>query len=82
MHETTTVGEMKRLSGSGTEDAIKVDAPGMEIARQYKYGFNILLGFRPEDSLIRPAAVEQMCIAWLALAPRASRWLSPSQLCF
>ena len=74
MHETTTVAEMKRLSGSTIEEAIKVDAPRMEIGTQYTYGFNILLGFRPEDSLIRPAAVEQMCITWLTLAPLASRW--------
>lgn len=42
MHETTTVAEMKRLSSSRTEEAIKVDAPEMEIGTQYKYAFNIL----------------------------------------
>ena len=60
MHETTTVAEMKRLYGSGIEEAIKVDAPGMEIGTQHKYGLNILLDFRTDDSLIRPEAVEQM----------------------
>jgi hypothetical protein len=60
MHETTTVAEMKRLYGRGIEEAIKVDAPGMEIGTQHKYGLNILLDFRTEDSLIRPEAVEQM----------------------
>jgi hypothetical protein len=51
MHETTTVAEIKRLSGSRIEEAIKADAPGMEIGTQYKYGFNILLRFRPKIRL-------------------------------
>src|SRR5690349_19544428 len=43
MHEITTVAEMKRLYGSRIDEAISVDAPGMEIGTQHKYGFNILI---------------------------------------
>jgi hypothetical protein len=60
MHETTTVAEMRRLYGSRIDEALKVDAPGMEIGTQHKYGVNILLDFSPEESLMRPEALEQM----------------------
>lgn len=60
MHETTTVAEMKRLFGGRIEEALKVDAPGMEIGTQHKYGVNILLDSGPEESLMRPEAIEQM----------------------
>ncbi|HEY7391702.1 MAG TPA: hypothetical protein VH640_24515 [Bryobacteraceae bacterium] len=60
MHETTTVEEMKRLYGKRIDEALKVDAPGMEIGTQHRYGINILLDFAPEEALLRPAAVEQM----------------------
>jgi hypothetical protein len=60
MHEVTTVGEMRRLYGSRIDEALKVDAPGMEIGTQHRYAFNILLDFQPEDAMMRPAAVEQM----------------------
>ncbi len=60
MHETTSAAEMKRLYGSIIDDAIKLDVPGMEIGTQHKYAFNILLDFKPEESLMRPEAVEQM----------------------
>ena len=60
MHETTTVAEMRRLYGSRIDEALKVDAPGMEIGTQHKYAINILLDFMPEESLMRPEAVDQM----------------------
>jgi hypothetical protein len=60
MHEVTTVAEMKRLFGSRIEEALKVDAPGMEIGTQHRYSGNILLDVKPEDSPMRPEAVEQM----------------------
>jgi hypothetical protein len=60
MHEITTAAEMKRLYGSFIEEAIKVDAPGMEIGTQHKYGFNILLDFQPESTIMRPEAAERM----------------------
>jgi len=60
MHETTTVAEMRRLYGSVIDEAIKVDVPGMEIGTQHKYSRNILLDFKPEDSPLRPEALERM----------------------
>ena len=61
MHEVTTVAEMKRLYGRRIDEAIKVDAPGMEIGTQHRYSNDILLDFRPEEeSLLRPEAVAQM----------------------
>ena len=60
MHETTTVAEMKRLYGRPIEEALKVDAPGMEIGTQYKYFLNIFLDLGPAESFMRPEAVEQM----------------------
>jgi hypothetical protein len=60
MHETTTVAEMRRLYGSVIDDAIRVDAPGMEIGTQHKYSRNILLDFKPDESLLRPEALVRM----------------------
>ena len=60
MHETTTVAEMRRLYGSVIDEAIKVDVPGMEIGTQHKYSRNILLDFKPEESPLRPEALERM----------------------
>jgi hypothetical protein len=60
MHETTTAAEMRRLYGSVIDEAIKVDAPGMEIGTQHKYSRNILLDFKPEESPVRPETLEQM----------------------
>jgi hypothetical protein len=60
MHETTSVAEMRRLYGSRIEEALKVDAPGMEIGTQHKYSVNILLDFLPEQSLMRPEALDQL----------------------
>jgi hypothetical protein len=60
MHETTTAAEMRRLYGSSIDEAIKLDAPGMEIGTQHKYFRNILLDFKPEESPVRPEALERM----------------------
>jgi hypothetical protein len=60
MHETTTVAEMRRLYGNAIDEAIKVDAPGMEIGTQHKYSRNILLDFKPEDAPVRPETLERM----------------------
>jgi len=51
---------MKRIFGSRFEETVKVDVPGMELGTQHKYAFNILLDFKPENSPMRPAAVELM----------------------
>src|SRR5215831_19003605 len=56
MHEVTSVDEMRRLFGSMVEEAIKVDVPGMEIGTQHKYGFNLLVDFKPQESPMRPEA--------------------------
>lgn len=60
MHEATTAAEMRRLFGSVIDDAISVDAPGMEIGTQHKYSVNILLDYQPEAAMLRPEAVERM----------------------
>jgi hypothetical protein len=60
MHEPTTVAEVRRLVGSSRiDEALKVDAPGMEIGTQHRYLYNILMDY-PDPSLLRPEAVEQM----------------------
>jgi len=46
---------MKRLYG---EKADVVNVPGMELDTISKYAINILVDFKPEESPIRPAAVE------------------------
>src|SRR5580704_19730935 len=60
MHETTTAAEMRRLYGSVIDEAIKVDAPGMEIGTQHRYSRNILLDFKPEEAPVRPETLERM----------------------
>jgi hypothetical protein len=60
MHETTTAAEMRRLYGSVIDEAIKVDAPGMEVGTQHRYSRNILLDFKPEETPARPETLEQM----------------------
>ena len=60
MHEMTTVAEVKRLFGNFLDDEIKVSVPGMEIGTQHKYGFNILIDFKPGESPLRPAAASLM----------------------
>jgi hypothetical protein len=58
MHELTSVDEMKRLFGPMIDEAIRVDVPGMEIGTQHKYGFDILVDFKPENSPMRPETAE------------------------
>jgi hypothetical protein len=71
MHELTSVAEMRRLYGATIEEAIKVDVPGMEIGTQHKYGLNVLLDFKPEDSPIRAEATEAMRRRQAAALPGA-----------
>src|SRR5215470_8567065 len=57
LHELTSVDEFRRLFGGPRVDELRrVDAPGMEIGTQHKYGINILLDFKPEESPMRPDA--------------------------
>ena len=58
MHEITTVEEVKRIFGHRFDEAIQVNALGMEIGTQHKYEFDILLDFKPEESPMRPEAAE------------------------
>ena len=58
MHEVTSVAEFKRLFGAGIDEAIKVDVPGMEVGTQHKYGLDILVDFKPEESPMRPDTAE------------------------
>jgi hypothetical protein len=58
MHETTTVAEVRRLFGNHFESEISLAPPGMEIGTQHKYAFDILLDYKPEEAMLRPAAVE------------------------
>jgi hypothetical protein len=60
MHEITTVEEIKRLFGNRFDDEIELAPPGMEIGTQHKYGFNILLDFKPGESPMKPEAGEVM----------------------
>jgi hypothetical protein len=60
MHEITTAAEMKRIYGAIIDAAIAVDVPGMEIGTQHKYGINILVDFKPEESPLRPEAAEEL----------------------
>jgi hypothetical protein len=60
MHEITTVAEVRRLFGNRFEDAIKVNAIQMEIGTQHKYNFDILLDYKPEESILRPEASKLM----------------------
>jgi hypothetical protein len=54
MHELTPVAEVRRLFGRRIDDDIKVGAPGMEIGTQHKYGLNILVDIKSDESPMRP----------------------------
>jgi hypothetical protein len=60
LHEVTSADELKRLFGKVIEDAIRVEVPGMEIGTQHKYGLNLLLDYKPENAMLRPAAAPLM----------------------
>jgi hypothetical protein len=76
MHEITTVAEVKRLFGTAFDEAIKVDVPGMEIGTQHKYAFDILLDYKPEESMLRPEALEI-----LRQHRRAAAFEDPASVC-
>lgn len=60
MHEYTTLDEMRRIYGSHRiDEAIKTDAPGMELATQHKYAFNIFTDL-DEDEFVRPETAQWM----------------------
>lgn len=53
--QPTPLAESKRIFGDSVD---KLNVPGMEADTISKYGVNILLDFKPEDSPMKPAAVE------------------------
>jgi hypothetical protein len=73
MHEITSVAEVKRLFGSSFDAEIDLAPPGMEIGTQHKYGFNILLDFKPGESPMRPETAE--------ILGRRAFSRSPTNLC-
>src|ERR1700693_4349986 len=52
MHEITTVAEVRRLFGNRFEDAIKVNSLAMEIGPPHEHNFDILLDYKPEQSML------------------------------
>jgi hypothetical protein len=60
MHELTSPEEMRRLYGAVIDAAISVQVPGMEIGTQHKYARNLLLDFKPEESIVRIEASKIM----------------------
>jgi hypothetical protein len=60
MHEISSVAEMRRLYGPVIDEEVRVQVPGMEIGTQHKYFKNILLDFKPQESPLRPEAMEAM----------------------
>jgi hypothetical protein len=56
MHEHTSLAEMKRLFGGQADVEDKVGVPGMEADSVSKYAIDILLDFKPEEAMMRPAA--------------------------
>src|SRR5258708_4655966 len=55
--EPTSLAEWKRLLGPGLEEAEKTSVPGMTLDTVSKYGFNILVDFKPAESPMRPEAL-------------------------
>jgi hypothetical protein len=53
--QPTSLAEMKRLYGANVDN---VNVPGMETDTISKYGINILIDYKPEDSPMLPAAAE------------------------
>ncbi|MGA2878515.1 MAG: hypothetical protein ABSG13_06160 [Bryobacteraceae bacterium] len=57
--QTLSIAEMRRLFGSGLVDgALTLSVPGMELDTISKYAVNILVDFKPEETLMRPEAAE------------------------
>src|SRR5713226_8830374 len=53
--QPTPLAEMKRLFGARAD---ATDVPGMELDTVSKYAVNILLDFKPDESPMRPEALE------------------------
>jgi hypothetical protein len=55
-HELTPVAEFKRIFGATYEAESAAALIGMELEAVHKYGYNVLLDFKPGDSPLRPEA--------------------------
>ena len=60
LHEHTSLEEQRRLFGAVTDLRDKVNVPGMEADSVHRYAFNILLDYKPSESMLRPEATEAM----------------------
>jgi len=56
MHERTAIAEFKRIFGSAYEAESEAALIGMELEAVHKYGYNVLLDFKPGESPLRPEA--------------------------
>jgi hypothetical protein len=56
MHEPTELAEFKRIFGAAYEAESKAALIGMELEAVHKYGYNVLLDFKPGESPLRPEA--------------------------
>jgi hypothetical protein len=55
-HELTPVAEFKRIFGASYEAESAAALIGMELEAVHKYGYNVLLDFKPGESPLRPEA--------------------------
>jgi hypothetical protein len=55
-HELTPVAEFKRIFGAAYEAESQAALIGMELEAVHKYGYNVLLDFKPGESPLRPEA--------------------------
>ena len=55
-HELTPVAEFKRIFGAAYEAESAAALIGMELEAVHKYGYNVLLDFKPGESPLRPEA--------------------------
>jgi hypothetical protein len=55
-HELTPVAEFKRIFGASYEAESAAALIGMELEAVHKYGYNVLLDFKPGESSLRPEA--------------------------
>lgn len=53
-HERTPVSEFKRIFGASYEAESQAALIGMELESVHKYGLNVLLDIKPEESPLRP----------------------------
>jgi len=55
-HERTSIADFKRIFGASYEVESQSALIGMELEAVHKYGYNVLLDFKPGESPLRPEA--------------------------